>query len=153
MRAFEGDTFWGQELDHLDSGEFPGRCPHCKVNLYLVIGEFGFFTTAEEWVVRRKMPEPPGLFERIAQWAGIRRKPPVPPEVSGGPKVRSGIRSTPIAPNRGDLPEDGQALLERAQAAGQDEVAGWIRYVFGSSECPGCKQEFHVIDAIRGSCG
>lgn len=48
MRALEGDAFWGQELDHLADGEFSGVYPHCAVDLYVVIGGYGFFTTDEE---------------------------------------------------------------------------------------------------------
>jgi hypothetical protein len=83
-RSFEGDQCWGQELDHLASGEFPGQCPHCGVELYLVIGEYGFFTTAEEWVMRFETP---------------RTEP-------GTIKVRPGIKRTPIEPNtdgKGDI--------------------------------------------------
>jgi hypothetical protein len=122
-RAFEGDKFWGQELDHLASGEFPGTCPHCGVDLYLVIGEYGFFTTAEEWVTR------PGT------------KP-------GTIEPRTGINRTPIEPNDRVLPDSGQWLYEHAQASQQHEVAGWIRHVFGTSECPSCGHKFQVQDAI-----
>lgn len=123
-RAFEGDQFWGQELDHLASGEFPGTCPHCGTDLYLVIGEHGFFTTAEDWVPRTGSSKP-GKIE------------PLP-----------GIHCTPIDPNEGELPEVGRWLIERAQAAKQNEVAGWIRRVFGSGVCPSCGGEFMVQDAI-----
>jgi hypothetical protein len=50
--AFHGDVLWGDHLEGLDDGEFPGRCPTCGHDLYLVIGQDGFFTTAEEWVKR-----------------------------------------------------------------------------------------------------
>ncbi len=54
--AFRGDRLWGQWLDGLVSGEFPGVCPRCEADLYLVVGEYGFFTTAQEWVNRASTP-------------------------------------------------------------------------------------------------
>lgn len=122
-RSFEGDRFWGQELGHLADGEFPGRCPCCGVDLYIVIGECGIFTTAEEWVARSGKP--------------------------GMVRVRPEVKCTAIQPDKGAIPEIGQWLLDRAQAARQVDVAEWIRYIFGSSECPACNQRFQVIDAIR----
>jgi hypothetical protein len=47
---FDGDLFWGQRLDCLIAGEFDGRCPSCSHELHLVVGKYGFFVTAEEWV-------------------------------------------------------------------------------------------------------
>lgn len=122
-RSFEGDRFWGQELDHLASGEFPGLCPCCGVDLYVVIGEYGIFTTAQEWVARSGKP--------------------------GMVRVRPGVKCTAIRPDEGALQEIGQWLLDRAQAARQVDIAEWIRYMFGSSECPACNQRFQVLDAIR----
>lgn len=127
-RSFEGDRFWGQHLDHLVSGEFPGACPYCGVDLYLVIGEYGFFATAEEWV------QPSG---------------PKP-----GPIVaRPGIKRSLIEPNSGVLPEVGRWLCEHARAAHQEEVAEWVGYVFGKSVCPSCAQAFEVQDAIAAALG
>jgi hypothetical protein len=48
--ALGGDRLWGRVLNHLDDGEFPGVCPACGKDVYLVIGKYGFFTTAEEWL-------------------------------------------------------------------------------------------------------
>ena len=60
--ALKGDTLWGQQLDRLASGEFEGVCPACDAYLQLVIGEYGFFVTSEEWVnkpqVKRYSIEP-----------------------------------------------------------------------------------------------
>ena len=47
---FDGDLFWGQRLDCLIAGEFDGCCPSCSHELHLVVGKYGFFVTAEEWV-------------------------------------------------------------------------------------------------------
>lgn len=51
--AFNGDLFWGKYLNHLVDGEFPGRCPVCQHDLYIVIGADGFFVTAQDWVKPR----------------------------------------------------------------------------------------------------
>ena len=48
--TFAGDLFWGRNLNHLVDGEFPGQCPACRHDLYLVIGDLGFFITAQDWV-------------------------------------------------------------------------------------------------------
>lgn len=122
-RSLAGDHFWGEGLDHLVSGEFPGQCPHCGVELYLVIGEYGFFTTAEEWVQRPGSR--PGMIE-----------------------PRAGIKATAIEPQIGLLPEVGQWLHDRAQAAQQVDVADWIRHLFGTSGCPSCGRAFEVQAAI-----
>jgi hypothetical protein len=124
-RSLEGDRFWGEEFDHLASGEFPGVCPSCGVDLYLVIGEHGIFTTAEDWVARSGRPNP------------------------GPIEVRPGISRTSIKPKEGTLSEIGQWMYERAQAAQKHDVARWMRYIHGTSECPECKQDFEVLDAIR----
>lgn len=127
-RSFEGDMFWGQKLDHLASGEFPGTCPHCGVDLYIVIGEYGCFTTADDWIQRPATT--PGVIE-----------------------VRTGIKSRPIERNHGVLPEVGRQMFEVALAASQEEVANCIRHVFGSSECPLCGEKFDVQRAIGAAVG
>jgi hypothetical protein len=52
--SFEGNHFWGRQLDQLVNGEFSGVCPYCATDLYIVIGKYGFFISAEEWVRRSK---------------------------------------------------------------------------------------------------
>jgi hypothetical protein len=47
--AFAGDLFWGRQLDHLVGGDFSGCCPSCGHDLRLVIGDRGFFVTAQKW--------------------------------------------------------------------------------------------------------
>lgn len=130
-RSLEGDRFWGEELDHLADGEFPGVCPSCGIDLHLVIGEYGFFTTVEDWIERRAWQ--PG-------------KGPQPGKI----EPRPGIHSTPIEPADGELPDVGRWLYERAKAAQQDQVAHWIRHVFGRSACPSCGHAFVVQHAIVG---
>jgi hypothetical protein len=50
--SFRGEQLWGAVFDQLDSGEFSGVCAQCEADLNLVIGEYGFFTTVDEWVNR-----------------------------------------------------------------------------------------------------
>lgn len=57
--ALGGDLNWGRQLDRLIGGEFEGICQACNVYLYLVVGEYGFFTTADEWVNRPATPRIP----------------------------------------------------------------------------------------------
>jgi len=53
--ALEGDRLWGRKLDHLVDGEFPGSCTACRKDLFLVIGEHGFFTAVGDWVRHREV--------------------------------------------------------------------------------------------------
>jgi hypothetical protein len=122
-RAIDGDRFWGRNLIYLASGEFPAICPECSVDLCVVIGKHGIFTTAEEWV----------------EGAG---------DSSGTVRTRAGIRCCPIELNASGLPDEGRWLVERAESAQQFEVADWIRYLYGTSRCPACHHVFDVRDAI-----
>jgi hypothetical protein len=59
--AFQGDPLWGRQLEGLASGEFHGMCPSCGADLYVVVGEKGFFVSADDWVsqpARRVAIEP-----------------------------------------------------------------------------------------------
>jgi hypothetical protein len=96
----------------LDS-EFPGVYPGCGRNLFIVVGEEGSFTAAEEWFNR---PETP------------RRE---------------------IEPCASELPPTRVWLRQQALAAGQLQVAGWIRYLFGTGHCPCCDRPFAIVDAIE----
>jgi hypothetical protein len=48
--AFEGDRLWGNAFERLNDGELVGRCPSCESDLYFVIGQYGFFCCAGDWV-------------------------------------------------------------------------------------------------------
>lgn len=50
--SFRGVQTWGAVLGQLSSGEFAGVCLQCGADLNLVIGEYGFFATVDEWVNR-----------------------------------------------------------------------------------------------------
>jgi hypothetical protein len=47
--AFYGDTFWGSCLGLLADEEFPGRCPKCDGEIFLAIGQSGYFASAEDY--------------------------------------------------------------------------------------------------------
>ena len=48
--SFNGDLFWGRQLDHLASGEFPGICPKCKSELFIAVGRYGHFASADDYI-------------------------------------------------------------------------------------------------------
>ena len=54
--AFEGDRLWGHALDGLNDGEFSGVCPACQIELYFVIGQYGVFCAAQDWVDNPETP-------------------------------------------------------------------------------------------------
>ena len=121
-RAFDRDEFWGQKLAQFADGEFPGICPHCGVDLYLVIGKYGYFATAEDWVKPGKSP--------------------------GDVQVRPGVKLVPIEPARGGLTSTGQWMYDRCVAADQSHLAECITYLFGTSTCIECGENFVVQEAL-----
>jgi hypothetical protein len=42
----------------------------------------------------------------------------------------------------------GNWLYSVCDQSGDSELAGWIRYLFGVSKCPECRQPFGLVDAI-----
>jgi hypothetical protein len=111
-RSFDRDEFWGRKLDQLAGGEFSGICPNCGVDLYLVIGMYGYFATADDWVS--------------------------PGKSSGTVQVRPEAKIAPIEPAHGALPPTGQWMYDRCIAAEQAELAECINYLFGTSTCTEC---------------
>jgi hypothetical protein len=71
--AIKGDRVWGEELDHLDSGEFTGECTSCGAELYLAVGEYGFFTTADEWLNRTDTKRTPIVPTTPEALVGVQR--------------------------------------------------------------------------------
>jgi hypothetical protein len=49
--ALEESTFWATGFDRLAGGEFEALCPHCGALLYVAIGEYGFFTSEEDYAL------------------------------------------------------------------------------------------------------
>jgi hypothetical protein len=50
--AFEGVEVWDERLDGLARGEYEVQCPRCGVDLFIVIGEEGFFSSSDEYTLR-----------------------------------------------------------------------------------------------------
>jgi hypothetical protein len=121
-RSFDGDKLWGQKLDQLAGGEFSGICPHCGVDLYLVIGKYGYFVAAGDWVRPGKIP--------------------------GTVQVRPDVKRAPIEPARETLPPTGQWMYDRCITANQAELAECIKYLFGTSTCTECGEDFALQEAL-----
>jgi hypothetical protein len=47
--AFEDIRSWATELDRLNGGEFEASCPACGTQLHVAIGDYGFFTSEEDY--------------------------------------------------------------------------------------------------------
>jgi hypothetical protein len=92
------------------------------VDLYLVIGEYGYFATHEDWV-------------RLGKSS---RTVPMRPDV----------KIAPIEPAHGVLPATGQWMYERCVAAKQAELADCIKYLYGRSTCTACGQDFMLQEAL-----
>jgi hypothetical protein len=79
MCSFESNALWGRKLNHLAGGEFPASCPGCTGELFIVIGQYGFFTAAsQDWIhsrtikripIRRNDRALPGVGARLHQYA------------------------------------------------------------------------------------
>lgn len=121
-RSFDGDEFWGRKLDQLAGGEFSGICPRCGVDLYLVIGKYGYFATAEEWVSPGKSP--------------------------GTVQARPNVKLAPIVSAREALPPTGQWMYDRCIEADQSKLAEYIKYLFGTSTCTACGKNFALQEAL-----
>lgn len=111
--AFQGDTLWGRRLDGLVAGEFEGVCPECDSDILLVIGKYGFFITAEEWV--------------------------------NNPKTK---RNNIEPAQSTDLSGTDLWLYQHAVDHQQEELAHWIRHLFGTAHCPRCGDKLVVNEAI-----
>jgi len=59
--ALCGDRLWGENLYRLSEGEFEGACPSCHSNLYLIVGEYGYFTVAGDYMEKSQV-------ERLGIW-------------------------------------------------------------------------------------
>ncbi len=111
--ALDGDLLWGRSLDRLEAGDSRGECPACKAEMYIVVGEYGCFVAAEEWVDRRSTPRVPIEPAAVSHLTGTARW-----------------------------------LYDHAATAGHPVLAGWIRHLFGSTNCPACGAAIDAVDAI-----
>jgi hypothetical protein len=48
--AIQVDRLWSRVLDHLGDGELLALCLACRKDLYVVVGQYGFFVAAGEWI-------------------------------------------------------------------------------------------------------
>jgi hypothetical protein len=48
--ALEGDAVWGHNLDRINDEEFEVSCPGCAAVLYIAVGGYGYFASAEDYV-------------------------------------------------------------------------------------------------------
>lgn len=109
--AFRGDIFWGRHLSHLADGEFPGRCPVCDYDLYLVIGNHGCFTTAQDSAkphdAKSKRvpiaPAPPATLSGWAAWLHDAATQYHQPEVASWSRSVFGTTECPVCGNRFDV--------------------------------------------------
>lgn len=72
--ALGGNTLWGYKLGvafGILSGDFFANCPSCGGNLYIVIGEYGFFCSLGEWVKRPQSPRMPIVPAQADELAGV----------------------------------------------------------------------------------
>ncbi|SDY30969.1 hypothetical protein SAMN04487939_101755 [Lysobacter sp. yr284] len=65
---------WAEHYDRLLSGELDGSCPACATDLMVVIGEYGFFLTDQEWVHGKNersapiVPADPAALPPVGEW-------------------------------------------------------------------------------------
>ncbi|MFF8724949.1 hypothetical protein ACF073_00485 [Streptomyces sp. NPDC015171] len=61
--SFEGVEIWGEQLDGLNDEEYEVPCPFCGTENFIVLGEYGFFSTADSMYMDetavKKMPLQP----------------------------------------------------------------------------------------------
>jgi hypothetical protein len=57
--AFEDIRPWATELDRLDGGEFEVSCPACGTQLHVAIGDYGFFTSEEDYAINSGVKREP----------------------------------------------------------------------------------------------
>ncbi|MGW2564188.1 hypothetical protein ACWCXB_34275 [Streptomyces sp. NPDC001514] len=50
--AFEDVEVWDECLDNLAQGEYEVDCPHCGVNLFIVIGDDGSFSCSDDYALQ-----------------------------------------------------------------------------------------------------
>ena len=71
--AVRGEPAWSEELEHLNDGELVGVCTNCGVELYLVVGKYGFFVTADEWGNRENTKRAPIVAATAGSLTGVQR--------------------------------------------------------------------------------
>lgn len=116
---------WAEQYDRLLSGELDGQCPACATDLMVVIGEYGFFVTDQEWIHghnERAAPIAPAELVALAE--------PANPDDPAG------------------LPSVGEWLWHGARRHDDAELQAWIAHLFGRGRCPACAAQWPVLDAV-----
>ncbi|MFD7183893.1 hypothetical protein ACFV90_28315 [Streptomyces sp. NPDC059904] len=52
LLSFEGVEIWDRCLDGLQTGEYELDCPYCGVNVFVVIGQDGYFCCSDDYALR-----------------------------------------------------------------------------------------------------
>ncbi|MBD0708424.1 MULTISPECIES: hypothetical protein [unclassified Streptomyces] len=124
MLGFEGVPGWSENLSWgIVNEEYEISCPGCGTDLYIVLGEAGFFCTSTEYA----LPDDTADATGTADPAGTR---PLRPAVPTDPH---GI---------------GGRLHALATADGRHEIAHVLTHVFGDATCPDCSADFTVADRV-----
>lgn len=73
LLSFEGVEIWDRCLDGLRTGEYEVDCPYCGVNVFVAIGQDGFFCCTDDYALRevQKSPLRPA---RTQQLEGLPRR-------------------------------------------------------------------------------
>ncbi|MGY1500510.1 hypothetical protein ACW4TU_28680 [Streptomyces sp. QTS52] len=75
LLAFEGVEIWDRRLEGLQTGEYEVDCPHCGVDMFIVIGEDDSFPTGDDYSSREvemaeKVPLRPAMRDELDGLAG-----------------------------------------------------------------------------------
>ncbi|MFJ6140907.1 hypothetical protein [Kitasatospora sp. NPDC092286] len=67
LLSFEGVEIWDRCLEGLRTGEYEVECPHCGVNMFIVIGEDECFSASDDYSLREveKVPLQPTASEDL----------------------------------------------------------------------------------------
>ncbi|NUR00950.1 MAG: hypothetical protein HOY79_31805 [Streptomyces sp.] len=75
LLQLEGVQVWGDHLDGLVEGEYDVACPACGQDVFVVLGDDGFFSTTDSLYMRRSLgPRPPLRPTGPAALSGLARR-------------------------------------------------------------------------------
>jgi hypothetical protein len=58
LLSFEGVEVWDRRLDGLESGEYEVLCPYCGVNMFIVLGQDGYFCCTDDYALQEVEKSP-----------------------------------------------------------------------------------------------
>ncbi|MFI0901632.1 hypothetical protein [Streptomyces sp. NPDC020983] len=58
LLSFEGVETWDRCLDGLQTGEYEVDCPHCGVNMFVVLGQDGYFCCSDDYALQEMEKSP-----------------------------------------------------------------------------------------------